>query len=45
MSTSAEFEAVSATQTKRRAPGRLSPLISVTATLACDALVMSPAVR
>jgi cutinase len=44
MSTSAEIEAASVTQTKRRALGRLSSLVSVTATLACGALLMSPAV-
>ena len=44
MSTSAEIEAVSATRTKRRALARVSPRASVAATLACGALLLTPAV-
>lgn len=44
MSTSAEIDAVRATQTKRRALARVSPLASVAATLACGALLVTPAV-
>ena len=44
MSTSAEIKARSATRTKRRALARVSPLASVAATLACGALLLTPAV-